>query len=90
MLRGLVGATRALENIRFTFAVPPTVEHRYTAAEYALADALLKQNSLQSSPPTYLEIGSDDTGRRSSCSLRHLSCCEEFHPRLTLVATVPE
>jgi len=37
---------RALENIRLTFAVPPTVEYRYTTAEYALADASLKQNNL--------------------------------------------
>ena len=77
MLRCLVGATRALENIRFTFAVPSTIEYRYTAAEYALADASLKQNSLYLSPLMYLGIGSDVSGRRSSCSLHHLSCCEE-------------
>lgn len=51
ILSCFVGATRVFENTMFTVAVPST-EFKYTNAEYALAEALVKQNILYSSPPT--------------------------------------
>ena len=51
-------------------AVLPTEEYRYTAAEYALAEASVKQNSLFSVPiPMYLGTGIEDSGVWSSCIL---------------------
>ena len=76
MLSRFVGVTRALENTRLTLAVLPTAEYRYTAAEYALAEASVKQNSLYSSPPMYLGMDREDSGLRSSCSLYHSCCCD--------------
>ena len=75
MLSCFVRVTQALENTRLTLTVLPTAEYRYTAAEYALADASVKQNSLYSSPPICLGIDTEDSGLRSSSSFHHSCCC---------------
>ena len=57
-------------------AVLPTEEYRYTAAEHALAEASVKQNSLFSVPiPMYLGTGIEDSGVWSSCILYDCCCC---------------
>ena len=89
-----VGATRALQNTRLTFSrsVPFTVEFRYSAAEYALAEESVKQNSLHSSPPMYLGNGWEGSGARLSYILHHSCCCDwlKISSQSFFVSTVPE